>query len=569
MHRRIWLTSLAGGGLCATALLQAAAAAATGPSDTGADAFTIGGFTFDPFIDTGCSYCAEDGLAPTGTETEGFTTFSALVGAPPLLNIGGGAIPGIPLAPQYLEVYNASGTELGSIDVNEAVVQVLGQTSYEFTVRSVVAASGETTANLPAVGTVYDVFNVLNLYENVYVATPGSSGTVTEFLVTPAGQFNLDSPVAVPGIGTLDLTALLGINDAQPLQPGDAFTGLQAGDSAIGADAFTIGGFTLDPTVSSAEGYSAATALAGFPPLLNIAGADVNGSDLISQDFTVYSGTTDVGSITTNEEVTSLLGLTNTQLTVTGVTPASGETTADLPATGTVYDVFNLSGLDAFGVKENIYIATPGGTVTDTLVTSSGNIDLGPFFNAADPLDAGAALAPLQAGDSAIGADAFTIDGLTFNPETALGVDVFNPVSQTIGAPPLLSIGGGQGGGLTFAPQVFYVYSGAGSSATELGRIDSAETVTYLGSLTNTEFVSTGCYGGTCLAGVPVSGTVYDVFNFGGGFENVYVATPGGTVTDTFLTPYGPLIDFTIPDINAALALDPIAAIPLGFDVPF
>ena len=57
---------------------------------------------------------------------------------------------------------------------------------------------------------------------------------MTDTLVTPYGNINLDS--------------LFGnINVANPLDPGDALTGLQAGDSAIGADAFTIGGTHLRP----------------------------------------------------------------------------------------------------------------------------------------------------------------------------------------------------------------------------------------------------------------------------------------------------------------------------------
>lgn len=58
MHYRLIAAGLAtGGGLLTAAFLQAAVAVA-GPSDdvvapsaTGADAFTIGGYTFDPFND--------------------------------------------------------------------------------------------------------------------------------------------------------------------------------------------------------------------------------------------------------------------------------------------------------------------------------------------------------------------------------------------------------------------------------------------------------------------------------------------------------------------------------------
>ncbi len=78
--------------------------------------------------------------------------------------------------------------------------------------------------------------------------------------MTPYGNINLDS--------------LFGnINVANPLDPGDAFTGLQAGDGAIGADAFSLGGFTFDPTLAGgAEGFTPVEQLLGAPPLLDLGG---------------------------------------------------------------------------------------------------------------------------------------------------------------------------------------------------------------------------------------------------------------------------------------------------------
>ena len=92
-----------------------------------------------------------------------------------------------------------------------------------------------------------DAFNLGNGYENVYTATPDvtaadgtvTPGTVTDTLVTPNGDVNLDSLFG-------------GINAANPLDPGAAFTGLEAGDSSIGPDAFSIGGTTFDPDVLAA-----------------------------------------------------------------------------------------------------------------------------------------------------------------------------------------------------------------------------------------------------------------------------------------------------------------------------
>ncbi|MGB8207181.1 MAG: hypothetical protein WCF69_06130, partial [Mycobacterium sp.] len=232
MNRRLILAGLAAtGGLVTTAFLQVAVAAAD-ISATGADAFTIGDFTFDPFT-----------VGATGGDVEGFAPVAQLVGAPPLLELGGGTPGGIlDLAPQSFEVFAPStDADLGSIDTNETVTNLLGLTNTEFTVASDTPADGGSASDLPAVGSVYDAFNLGNGYENIYTAIPGTAGgadTVTDTLVTPFGNVNLDSL-----FGNIDAAA--------PLQPGDAFTGLEAGDSSIGADAFSIGGFTLDPTLAA------------------------------------------------------------------------------------------------------------------------------------------------------------------------------------------------------------------------------------------------------------------------------------------------------------------------------
>ena len=137
------------------------------------------------------------------------------------------------------------------------------------------------------------------------------------------------------------------------------------------------------------------------------------------QDFNVFDGTgasaTEVGSITGNEDVTQLLGLTNTEFTVASVTPAADAgTSADLPTVGSVFDAFNLGD----GI-ENVYTAIPGvdgaaDTVTDTLVTPLGNLNLDSLFGG---IDAAAMLDPgdaFNAGLDVASAAASTIDPLAF-----------------------------------------------------------------------------------------------------------------------------------------------------------
>jgi hypothetical protein len=574
MNHRLILAGLAAtGGLLTTAFLQVAVAAADTAdvvSATGADAFTLGSFTFDPST-----------VGATGADVEGFTPVGQLVAAPPLLELGGGTPGGIlDLAPQSFEVFAPStGTDLGSIDTNETVTNLLGLANTEFTVDSDTAAAGGTASDLPTVGSVYDAFNLGNGIENVYTAIPGTAGgadTVTDTLVTPMGNVNLDSL-----FGSIDAAA--------PLQPGDAFTGLEAGDSSIGADAFTIGGFTLDPmSAAGGEGFDPVPLLTASPPVLDIGGGFLLGNPFATQSFDVFSGTgsgaTDVGTINTGETVAGLLGLTNTELTVESATAASGADASDLPTVGSVYDALNLGN----GI-ENVYTAIPGtaggaDTVTDTLVTPFGNVNLDSLFGSIDavaPLQPGDAFTGLEAGDSGIGADAFSISGFTFDPVSATGAEGFTtPVDQLAAVPPLLELGGGTatlapGFSIPLAVQDFNVFDGTGASATEVGSITGNEDVTNLLGLTNTEFtvasVTPDADAGTS-ADLPTVGSVFDAFNLGNGIENVYTAIPGvagaaDTITDTFVTPFGNIdLGSLFGGIDAIQALDPGAAFGAGLD---
>jgi len=96
------------------------------------------------------------------------------------------------------------------------VTDLLGLVNSAFTVKDVAAADGGSASDLPTVGSVYDAFNFGGGFENVYTAIPSTTGgadTVTDTLVTPLGNVNLDSLFG-------------GIDAAAPLNPGAAFTGL-------------------------------------------------------------------------------------------------------------------------------------------------------------------------------------------------------------------------------------------------------------------------------------------------------------------------------------------------------
>ncbi|HXO12439.1 MAG TPA: hypothetical protein VN871_08760, partial [Mycobacterium sp.] len=295
------------------------------------------------------------------------------------------------------------------ITTGEDVTNLLGLTNTQLVVTGATAADGGSASDLPTVGSVYDAFNLGNGYENVYTAIPGAtagSDTVTDTLVTPFGNINLDSL-----FGSIDAAA--------PLSPGDAFTGLEAGDSSIGTDAFTIGDTTFDPTLTAGgEGFEPVNQLVGAPPLLDLGGGTPTifgyTLGLAPQDFNIYDGTgasaTEVGNVSTNEDITNLLGLTNTEFTVTAATAASGADASDLPTVGSVVDAFNLGD----GI-ENVYTAIPGvagaaDTVSDTLVTPWGDLNLDSLVAG---IDAASALDPGAAFDAATSA-ASAIDPLAF-----------------------------------------------------------------------------------------------------------------------------------------------------------
>jgi hypothetical protein len=570
MHRRFILASLAAtGGLVTTAFLQMAVAAAdtaAAVSATGADAFTIGGYTFDP---------------STAPGVEGWDPVPPLSGAAPFLTLGGGDVDGsLPLSGQNFEVYDPStGTDLGSVATNDSVSNLFGLTNAEFVVTSDFGVGpGASEAGLPTVGSVYDEFNLGNGYENVYtdiVSATGGPNTITDTLITPNGDINLDSL-----FGSIDAAA--------PMQPGDAFTGLEAGDSSIGADAFSIGGVTLDPTLAGgAEGWDPIAALTSTPPVLTVGGATLGENPDLGafnfQNFNVYSGdtsSTEVGTITTAPEVTDLLGFTNTQLVVTSATAADGGSSSDLPTVGSIYDAFNFGN----GV-ENIYTDIPGtgggaDTVTDTLVTPFGNINLDSLFGSFDavaPMNPGDAFTGLEAGDSSIGADAFTIGSTTFAPITSAGAEGYDTTYQILGVPPVMEIGGGTPdiGGVgnnvwALDPQEFDVYSGSGSGATEVGSIVGNQDLLNLLGMTNTEFTVASVTGTS--ADLPTDGTVYDAFNFGDGITNVYTAVPGvdgapDTVTDELVTPFGNFnLDSLFGSFDAVAPLNPGDAFGAGLD---
>lgn len=239
----------------------------------------------------------------------------------------------------------------------------------------------------------------------------------------------------------------------------------------------------------------------------------------------------DVGSTTltsglgSNPGATALLGSTGAlgpDMTAPSPTPL-GDTGAITPSTGTTPEA-GTTGSSPLGDTGGLTptVGTPDTTPGDTTPT---------------------------------GSEGFTIGQDTFTPVQADGSEGFTPLTPLFSAPPFFQVGEGD--------QSFDVSSGTGSGATDLGNVTASENVTNLfGGVHNTEFTITDVdpASGATAADLPAVGTVYDVANFGNGFENIYTDIPGtdgaaNTITDTLITPFG---DFNIPtDFDAAALLDP------------
>jgi hypothetical protein len=327
-------------------------------------------------------------------------------------------------------------------------------------------------SDLPAAGTVYSITNIGDGWANVYEAVPNDDGTaassITDTLVTPFGNF--DIPTEFDAVAKMN--------------PGTAFAGLSAAsdNSDLSDHAFTIDGTTFDP---GADGFDTARQLVGFAPLLELAGGQASSSSYNQyQNLEVYDNDSDLGQVTTGWNSQNLLGIDSTQLTVTDVTPADGVDADDLPAEGTVYSV-----TDPGGGFANVYVAIPNAdgtaaaSITDTLVTPWGNFDIPTDYDAVAPMDPGAAFAGLgDAGD--LGSDnAFTIDGITFDP----GSDGWAPVVPLSEIAPLLSIGGGNAAGNPLAyPQDLDVYGEDGGDSASVEA--TLNTSNILGFLESTQF---------------------------------------------------------------------------------
>jgi hypothetical protein len=229
---------------------------------------------------------------------------------------------------------------------------------------------------------------------------------------------------------------------------------------------------------------------------LDFSGAGINVSDLANILDSATQITFGSGDITSNDVLFALLG--------SGITLPSSITDADiadvlngidlsgLPDAGTVYSITNLGSGYA-----NVYEAVPNAdgtaasSITDTLVTPFGNLDVPTDYDAIAPIDPGAAFTGLGAtsDNSSVSDNAFALDGFTFDP----GSDGFTPVFPLLGVAPLLEIGGGNLvlGTINqpLAVQDLEVY---GDSGSDIGNVNAAESVQNLLGFASTQLTVDG-----------------------------------------------------------------------------
>jgi hypothetical protein len=410
----------------------------------------------------------------------------------------------------------------GSFQVgDEVITSAFGPASAELLVTSSVEGT-----SAPPLGSVYDVIDIgggfANVYSDIAPAKPGGADTLSDTLVTPFGNMPL----------TTDLHAFLDPTDSfflyhatDPLaSQADQSAATTTNDTTASSSFFNqffrdLFGFTHD-----ASKPTTVTGIAAIPPFYQSVHQTVFFDT--APTYTLPAGSFQAG----NNVLTNPNGPGFSELVVT-----NSENGTSAPPVGSVYEINNM-GNGWENAYSDIAPTTPVGadTLSDTLVTPFGNIpvmtDLHAFFDSTysyflyptDPL------AVVSAGDTS---DFDTTQPFAF---FGFGHDVSEPTTVTAVSGILPSINS------VHQNEFFNTASTdtlpAGSFQADTNVITNAK------GLADEELLVTSSEPGTSA---PPAGSVYDVINIGGGFENFYAdiapTTAGGpdTLSDTLVTPFG------------------------------
>jgi hypothetical protein len=483
------------GGLLAAALLPTAVALADDASDTG---------VFDPLFQSFFGF-VHDASQPS-------TVYSITGELPIFQDI------------HESEIFDTDPTgtlSAGSFEVdNEVITSAFGPASSELLVTS------STGTSAPPVGSVYDVIDIGYGFENVYSdiapTTPGGADTLSDTLVTPFG----DLPLTTSVHAFLDPTEAFFLY--QPTDPSTNPTeplAVTSENDITNASSFfnqyfqDLFGFEQDTSQPSTV-----TDIAAIPPFYQ--------SVHLTESFdTDPTGTLPAGSFEAqNNVLTDTMGPNFSELVVT-----SSEQGTSAPPVGSVYEINNMgSGFE--NVYSDIAPSTPGGadTLSDTLVTPFGDVplmtDLHAFFDSSDsyfpfqPMDpSGVTPADNTDVDSAQPFAFFGFEHDASQPTTVTGISGILPRNDSVHLNEF------------FDTDATHTLSAGSFQA------DSNVITTGMG-LSNAVILVTNSEVDTSA---PPVGSVYDVINLGGGFENFYSdiapTTPGGadTLSDTLVTPFG------------------------------
>jgi hypothetical protein len=449
-----------------------------------------GGLLGAALLPAGAAFADAYDIVADPNSTELVSTYYGLYTALPALDASA-------LGYQTFDVDDTTlGTVVGKFEGYEATTSgvFFKGTSEEILVTSDVSGTTGTAAgDVPPVGSVLATFMFGHSgFGDIYSALTSTSGadTVSETFVTPFGDYTTPLVFDAAAIPIAELATLVTQD----------YGFVPVSDNDV-------------------------TAVSGIPPF---AVAEPG-----PQEFATADGTFDAETVKTWD----FAGNATEAILVTSTTGPTGTAAGEVPPVGSVFNIitFDLPGYQL--VYSDLTPATPGGanTLTETLVTPSGDYNIPETYDASALVAADGATVPL--GDDYEIAPAST--------EVLSGIN---------GVPPLDVVIQGY--------QQFDVDNTVLGTAVGTFNADVSAALDSYGDVDRTILVTSDLSGtaGTAAADVPPVGSVFDTFTFGdSGFENIYIdlastTAAGDVISDTLVTPFG---DFTIPatlDLSAALA---------------
>ncbi|MBV8177951.1 MAG: hypothetical protein JO045_03930 [Mycobacterium sp.] len=278
------------------------------------------------------------------------------------------------IPPLYQSVHEtvSYNTSAGSFEAdNNILTNTMGPGFSELAVTN-------STGGAPPVGSVYEINNLGNGFENLYSdvapTTPGGPDTLSDTLMTPLGNIPL----------MIDFHAFF--DSTYSFFPFDPTDSLVLADDSTGFDPtqpFAFFGFSQDASQPlTVTGVSGLTGVSGGLPTSNSLFSSVHLNEFFDTNAT---NTLPAGSFQADSNViTNAMGLQNAEILVTS--PVEG---TSAPPVGSVYDVLNIgSGIENF--YADIAPTTAGGqdTISDTLATPFGDIPLMiDFHSFLNPMD--------------------------------------------------------------------------------------------------------------------------------------------------------------------------------------